>query len=183
MISEQQLIKDCQNGKKSSQYELVKRYSKMLMVVCKRYVRDESTAKDVLQETLIRIFRSIEKYQATGSFEGWMRKIAVRCSLQWLEKNKSRREVQVVDMNIEEPTNPQEYDNLSIEEIVRLIEELPEGYRMVFNLNIIEGYDHKEIAELLNISESSSRSQLVRARRLLQKKINSFNSTKRSRII
>ena len=183
MISEQQLIKDCQEGKKPSQYELVKRYSKMLMVVCKRYVRDESTAKDVLQETLIRIFRNIEKYKATGSFEGWMRKIAVRCSLQWLEKNKSRKEVEVIDMNIEEPSNPEEFDSLSVEQIKKVIEELPEGYRMVFNLNIIEGYDHKEIAELLNITESSSRSQLVRARRLLQKKLKSINNTKRFRIV
>jgi len=183
LISEKQLIKDCQNAKKSSQYELVKRYSKMLMVVCMRYVRDESNAKDVLQETLIRIFRSIGKYQATGSFEGWMRKIAVRCSLQWLEKNKSRKEVHIVDLNIEEPSTSEKLNELSLEEITKLIEELPEGYRMVFNLNIIEGYDHKEISELLNITESSSRSQLVRARRLLQKKINSFNSTKRSRIL
>jgi len=183
LISEQQLIKDCQNGKKSSQYELVKRYSKMLMVVCKRYVRDESSAKDVLQETLIRIFRSIEKYQAIGSFEGWMKKIAVRCSLHWLEKNKSRKEVSIVDMNLDETSNTEKLDTLSIEEITKLIEELPDGYRMVFNLNIIEGYDHKEIAGLLNITESASRSQLARARRLLQKKINSFNSTKRSRIL
>ena len=182
MISEKQLIKDCQIGKKSSQYELVKRYSKMLLVVCRRYVRDESTAKDVLQETLIRIFRNIEKYKFTGSFEGWMKKIAVRCSLQWIEKNKSRKEVQVVDLNIEETSNPEEFDSLSIGQITKLIEELPEGYRMVFNLNIIEGYDHKEISELLNITESSSRSQLVRARRLLQKKIKSIN-TKRSRIL
>jgi len=114
LISEKQLIKDCQNGKKSSQYELVKRYSKMLMVVCKRYVVDESIAKDVLQETLIRIFKSIGKYQATGSFEAWMRKIAVRSSLQWLEKNKSRREMLVVDLNVDKTTNTEELDSMTI---------------------------------------------------------------------
>ena len=155
----------------------------MLMVVCLRYVKDESNAKDVLQETLIRIFRSIGKYEATGSFEGWMRKIAVRCSLQWLEENKARREISVVDINLDENIESEELDTLTLEQITKLIEELPEGYQTVFNLNVVEGYDHKEIAELLNITESSSRSQLVRARRLLQKKIKSFNSTKRSRIL
>lgn len=155
----------------------------MLMVVCLRYVKEESNAKDVLQETLIRIFRNIEKYKATGSFEGWMKKIAVRCSLNWLEKNKARREVFAVDMNIDEPSQPEPLDNLTVEQITKLIDELPAGYQTVFNLNVVEGYDHKEIAELLNITESASRSQLVRARRLLQKKIKSLNSTKRSRII
>ena len=183
MISEKQLIKDCQDGKKASQYELVKRYSKMLMVVCIRYVKDESSAKDVLQETLIRIFRSIGKYQATGSFEGWMKKIAVRCSLQWLEKNKARREVYALDMNMDEPFESETLYTLTVEQISKLIAELPAGYQTVFNLNVVEGYDHQEIAELLNITESASRSQLVRARRLLQKKINSLISTKRSRII
>jgi len=111
-----------------------------------------------------------------------MKKIAVRCSLQWIDKNKSRKEVQVMDINFEETSSPKEFDSLSIEQITKLIEELPEGYRMVFNLNIIEGYDHKEISELLNITESASRSQLVRARRLLQKRIKSIN-IKRSRIL
>jgi len=183
LISEKQLIKDCQNGIKSSQYELVKRYSKMLMVICLRYVKEESNAKDVLQETLIRVFRSIGKYQATGSFEGWMKKIAVRCSLQWLEKNKARKEVYVMDINMDTHSESETLDTLTVEQISKLIEELPDGYQTVFNLNVVEGYDHKEIAELLNITESASRSQLVRARRLLQKKIKSLNSTKRSRII
>jgi len=136
LISEKQLIQDCQNGKKSSQYELVKRYSKMLMLVCKRYVVEESTAKDVLQETLIRIFKSIGKYQATGSFEAWMRKIAVRCSLQWLEKNKSRREVLVVDMNFDETTNMEELDSMTIGQIKKLIAELPDGYQTVLFIEI-----------------------------------------------
>lgn len=92
MISEKQLIKDCQHGKKSSQYELVRRYSGMLMTVSRRYVSDQASAKDVLQESFIRIFTYIDKFKHTGSFEGWMRRITVRCALQWIGKSHFKKE-------------------------------------------------------------------------------------------
>lgn len=178
MLSEKQLIKDCQLGKKASQYELVKRYSAMLIAVCKRYVRDESMAKDVLQETLIRIFSNIHKYRNTGSFEGWMKKIAVRCSLTWLDKTHFKRETGLTEFHLNESIQPDVYNYLGVEKIQQLIQELPPGFRAVFNLNVIEGYSHKEIGELLNITESASRSQLTRAKRQLQKKLNSINHHK-----
>lgn len=171
MVSEKQLIHDCQKGLKQSQFLLVKRYSAMLMTVCRRYARDEAMAKDVLQEALIRIFKNIGRYQPTGSFEAWMRRIAVRCALQWLEKSHFRREQTTENFDDDRPIDPAVYQQLATENIIKLVQELPDGFRTVFNLNIIEGYSHKEIAELLNITESSSRSQLLRARRLLQKKL------------
>lgn len=181
LLTEKQLIKNCQRGVKSSQYELVKRYSQMLMTVCRRYAPDESISKDLLQETLIRIFRNIDKYQATGSFEGWMRKIAVNCSLQWLRKSYLEKETPLLDFDQGQTVDPEIWSKLGTEEIIRLIQELPAGFRTVFNLNIIEGYNHREISELLGITESASRSQLTRARRLLQKKLNSIKHVNKYR--
>lgn len=172
MLTEKQLIKDCQRGVKTSQYELVKRYSGVLMAICRRYAKDEPSAKDVLQEAWIRIFTNINKYQSIGSFEGWMKKIAVRCALTWLDKTHFQRETGLMDFHLNESIQPDVYDYLGVEEIQKVVEELPIGFRTVFQLNVIEGYSHKEIGEILQISESASRSQLTRAKRQLQKKLN-----------
>lgn len=172
-MTEAQLISNCQNGVKSSQYELVKRYSGMLLSVCRRYAKDEAMAKDVLQETLIRIFKNIDRYEARGSFEGWMRTIAVNRSLQWIEKSCFRHEMQPSAMPDDNLIEPAVYQNMDAEDILNLIKQLPEGYRAVFNLNVIEGYSHREIGELLQISEATSRSQLTRARKMLQNQLES----------
>ena len=173
LLDEKQIIKGCQKGHKASQYELVKRYSQMLMTVCRRYTPDESLAKDILQESLIRIFKNIDSYQHRGSFEAWMRKITVNCALHWLRKTYLERETQVAEFQTQEAIQPEIWDKLDTEDIIALIQQLPDGFRTVFNLYFIEGYSHKEIAELLQITESTSRSQLTRARSILQKKINS----------
>ena len=141
----------------------------MLLSVCRRYARDEAMAKDVLQETLIRIFQNIGRYEHTGSFEAWMRRIAVRRSLQWLEKSCFQHELQPVEAPGNQYADPEIYAQMGAEEIMGLLRELPKGFRTVFNLNVVEGYTHKEIAALLGITEATSRSQLLRARKLLQK--------------
>lgn len=170
-MTEKQLIKDCQKGVKSSQYELVKRYSAMLMSVSRRYVRDEAAAKDVLQESLIKIFGNIDKYKPIGSFEGWMRTITTRCALSWLRKN-SKLMNSIEEEHIkEEGQVPDIYMKLDADDILEIIEELPEGYRTVFNLYVIEGYSHREVSEMLNISEGASRSQLTRAKKALKEKL------------
>ena len=178
MLSEKQLIADCQRGIKSSQYELVRRYSAMLMTVCRRYASDEAMAKDILQESLIRIFAQIDKYREMGSFEAWMRKIAVRSALNWLDRRYVKREAFRVELDAQEAVEPLIIDHLETEEILKLVQQLPLGFRTVFNLYVMEGYSHKEIAELLDISESASRSQLSRARKLLQKKMSTSHQTK-----
>ena len=170
-MTEAQLISNCQNGVKSSQYELVKRYSGMLLSVCRRYARDEAMAKDVLQETLIRVFKNIDQYEARGSFEGWMRTIAINRSLQWIEKSCFRHELSPLTMPDDKMIEPAVYQNMSADDILILIKELPEGYRAVFNLNVIEGYNHREIGEILDITEATSRSQLTRARKLLKNQL------------
>ena len=180
MLNEKQLITSCQKGIKSAQYELVKRYSGMLMSICRRYVKDQPTAKDILQESLIRIFKNIDGYKSIGSFEGWMRKITVRCALGHLDKKHVRRESSVADINSDEITMPLALDNLGVEDIIKLVQELPPGFRSVFNLKIIEGYNHREISEMLGITESASRSQLTRARQLLQRKYTEINAKYKS---
>jgi RNA polymerase sigma-70 factor (ECF subfamily) len=175
-LTEEQLIKSCQEGDKRGQFMLVERYSGKLMTICRRYAAEDAIAKDMLQESLIRIFKAISNYHPIGSFEGWMKTITVCCALQSLHKTNRKKEEPLTEWCEEEPSEPEVYSHLNEEEIIKLVRELPEGYRVVFNLYVIEGYSHQEIAYLLTISESTSRSQLGRARKLLQKKINTTNT-------
>ena len=149
--------------------ELVIRYTTYLKTICRLYVGEED-AKDILQESFMIILTKIETYQATGSFKSWMRKITIRCALAWLKKRKlvlsKEREVCV-----ETEARPLIYDHLNEEELICLIQALPEIQKVVFSLHAIEGYSHKEIADMLEITEVTSRSHLLRARKKLQKKV------------
>jgi RNA polymerase sigma-70 factor (ECF subfamily) len=170
-VTEARLIQGCKNGNKDCQYQLVKQYAGMLLSVCRRYARDEAMAKDILQESFLRIFSKIDKYEPTGSFEAWMRRIAVRRSLQWLEKSWFRQEEQPLSMPDNDTIEPAAYSQLGTEDIMQLVIGLPPGYRAVFNLYVVENYSHQEIADMLGITEATSRSQLTRARQLLQQKL------------
>ncbi len=174
MITEKKLIKQCRRGHKKSQFELVKRYSAMLMTVCRRYARDEAMAQDILQESWIRIFTHIENYQFTGSFEAWMRKIAVRSAIQWIEKSCFKREALLIELPEKDIYRPEVLDQLDMEDLIKVIQTLPDGFRAVFNLYEVEGYSHKEVGELLDISDKTSRSQLTRAKQILRKKLSAL---------
>ncbi|GGH82970.1 DNA-directed RNA polymerase sigma-70 factor [Filimonas zeae] len=141
------------------------------MSVCLRYAADASEAEDILQEGFIRIFSYIHQFKFEGSFEGWLRRIVVNSALKQLQKKKiSFKEIS--DHQESSPRmDPYVYSNLGEEELLKLINALPEGYRVVFNLSVIEGYSHEEIAQLLNVQPSTSRSQLVKARKMLQNQI------------
>jgi len=138
------------------------------MKVSRRYVSDQASAKDVVQESFILIFRYIDKFKNTGSFEGWIRKITVRCALQWIGKSHFKKETSLTNLEVNDSVDPAIFNKLGIEEIKIMVAELPIGYRTVFNLYSIEGYNHKEIAEKLQISEGTSKSQFANARKLLQ---------------
>lgn len=153
----------------------------MLMTVSRRYVRDEATAKDILQESLLKIFKHIDSYKNTGSFEAWMRTITVRCALAYLDRKDVRRETSITNMSIDISSEAPVLGNLHSEEIIALIQKLPDGFRSVFNLNVLEGYSHKEISVMLNITESASRSQLTRARKVLQKLYQEQNRISKNR--
>ncbi len=169
-MTEAEIIKGCQKGKALYQKELVVRYSPMLMSVSRRYSKDNEMAKDNLQESFIKIFRHIGKYKPIGSFSAWMRRIVINTSLQSMDKSCFKRELSGLDELLEQPSSPPEaYAHLGAEELMDLIQQMPQGFRQVFNLSILEGYSHREISEILGITESTSRSQLVRARNYLKK--------------
>ena len=177
MNEEKILIAQCQAGDKISQFALVKKFSGMLLTVCRRYARDDAMAQDLVQDTFIMIFSNIKKYKATGSFEAWMRRIAINCSLQMIGRSYFKNEKNVetfTQSHLEANSDPQIFSQLATEEILKLIQSLPDGYRTVLNLYIIEGFSHQEIAEALDISINTSRSQLLRARKSLIKMMTDF---------
>jgi len=138
--------------------------------VCLRYADNREMAEDFLQDGFIKVFSSIRSYSYEGSFEGWMRRIFVNTALEALRKNDLLRNG--VELNALEPQQEADYsavEKISADELMELIAQLPPGFRTVFNMFAIEGYSHREIAETLNINESTSRSQYTRAKRLLQK--------------
>lgn len=145
------------------------------MTVALRYTNNYHLAQDVLQESFVKILKNIDKYQATGSFSAWMKKIVINTALKKKTLKREKFEKVGLEFTSEQEIQPDAYDRLNTEEIIELINTLPDGYREVFNLSAIEGYPHKEIAELLNITESTSRTQLLKARKLLQTKLIKLN--------
>lgn len=143
-----------------------------MLAVCLRYVNDMETARDLLQDGFVRVFMNIHSYTGTGSFEGWLRKIFVNGALEYLRKSDVLRESTDLDSSADlVQLDSSAIEHLSAAELMKLIQELPVGFRTVFNMFAIEGYSHKEISEALGITESTSRSQFTRARQLLQKRI------------
>lgn len=174
-MDESQLIRGCRKGDRLAQKELYETYSRKMMGVCLRYVNDRETARDLLQDGFVKVFTSMDSYSGAGSFEGWMRKIFVNCALEYLRKSDVLRESTDLD-NMAELIQPDSsvISSMSAAELMTLVHELPTGFRTVFNLFAIEGYSHKEISEMLNITESTSRSQFTRAKQMLQKRINAL---------
>ena len=172
-MDETQLINGCRKGDRLAQKELYERYSRKMMGVCLRYVNDRETARDLLQGGFVKVFTSMDSYSGIGSFEGWMRKIFVNCALEYLRKSDVLRESTDLD-NTAELIQPDAsaISNMSAAELMQLVQELPAGFRTV--LFAIEGYSHKEISDMLNITESTSRSQFTRAKQMLQKRINAL---------
>ncbi|MDL2221885.1 sigma-70 family RNA polymerase sigma factor [Parabacteroides sp. OttesenSCG-928-N08] len=172
-MSEQQLIAGCKKGDRKAQKMLYEMFSRKMLGVCLRYVSDRETARDLLQDGFVRVFTSIESYAGSGSFEGWIRKIFVNCALEYLRKTDVMRETVDLDHTTElSHPNESAISDMSADELMKLVQELPSGFRMVFNLFAIEGYSHREISELLHITESTSRSQYTRAKQILQRRIN-----------
>lgn len=163
-----EILEKCLKGDRRAQTSLVSHYARKLLPVCKRYSRDFHAAEDALQETFINTFRYLDKFKGKGSFDAWIRRIAVNCSLSLQKKmHFSYKEVDNTTDYLLPSVDPEVYSHLNHEQLRELIRELPEHYYLVFNLYIIEGYDHKEIGEMLNIGESTSRSNLSRARKKL----------------
>lgn len=165
------MIKGCVRQDTTCQRLLFEQMAGKMFTICLRYANDTMEAEDMLQEGFIRVFNHIHQFKFEGSFEGWVRKIIVNSALKFLQKKKIIFNELKEEIYNNQVTYSFAYSNLGEEELLKLISQLPTGYRIVFNLNVIEGYSHEEIAEILNIQPSTSRSQLVKARKMLQKQI------------
>lgn len=171
------LIEGCKKNHPKSQRDLYEKFSAKMYTLCLRYVKDETEAEDVLVGGFMKIFNNIQQYHGEGSFEGWVRRIMVNESLQYIRKNKSMY-LQVDIENAQYSSNTEAIESqLAAEDLLKIVSDLPMGYRTVFNLSAIEGYSHQEIADLLAISVNTSKSQLSRARALLQKTLSSASGS------
>ncbi len=168
-LTEKELIEGCRKENKACQYALFQRYAGKMLTVCRRYARHQMEAEDWLQDAFVKIFDNIGKFKGHGSLEGWIRRIVINTALKQLGKASFKKEELGIEQLDAPFLEPSALEHLHEEELLNLISNLPEGYRIVFNLHAIEGFSHREIAELLGIEESTSRSQLAKARKLLQK--------------
>lgn len=173
-IADNLLVEGCLKGDPRYQQALYEQYRVELFVVCLRYARDRSEAEDLLQEGFIQVFRDLYQYDVSrGALQSWVRKVMINTVLQHVRKKKIRITANDLDTYQNQLyADEQVLSKLSAREIVEHIQRLPEGYRIVFNLFMIEGYTHQEIAERLNISVNTSKTQLFKARSVLQRKLN-----------
>jgi RNA polymerase sigma factor (sigma-70 family) len=165
------LMEGCKAGDRKMQELLYKQTASKMLAVCMRYAKDRMEAEDVLQMGYIKIFQKIKDYRGEGSFEGWIRRIMVNTAIESYRKNLRSLNVVPIEDAYEQPSQGFDFSSLGMQDLLKVIQKLADGYRMVFNMYIIEGYSHKEIAETLGISEGASKSQLSRARAILQQEI------------
>jgi RNA polymerase sigma-70 factor (ECF subfamily) len=182
MMGDQQLIKLCAKHDRKAQQELYDKYSGLLLGVCLRYAADRAEAEDILQDSFLKIFFNIKDYTGSGSFTGWLRKVTVNTAITNYHKNlKYRYHVDIEEfVSMETGTTSFEEDFFNSEELIRVLNELPTGFRMVFNLYAVEGYKHKEIGEMLGIDTNTSKSQYSRAKAALRSKLEALGKLRTS---
>ncbi|MFD2200817.1 RNA polymerase sigma factor [Shivajiella indica] len=171
-LTDAEFIQGCQDHDPLVQKAVYEFYSQKMYALCLRYVKESAAAEDVMIVGFMKVFDRIHQFKGTGSFGGWIRRIMVNECLMYLEKEKNLYKEIGLDGVLPAPVSSQPSDELAVEDLMKLIDNLPTGYRTVFNLYAIEGYSHQEIAKKLQISENTSKSQLSRARTQLQKMIN-----------
>lgn len=162
------LIEACKKGDPKAFNAIYSNYGSMLYGIAMRYAKDTSEAEDIVQESFIKIFKKIISFENKGSFEGWLKRILVNTAINKCVKNQSLKESFVMD-EIEIPKEADVYDHLGTQELLNVIAMLPDGYKAVFNMYVIDGYNHREIGEILGISEGTSKSQLSKAKTMLRK--------------
>lgn len=168
-MTEQDLVRGCIQGKRKFQEELFQRYAGKMLAVCMRYARHRMEAEDMLQDAFVKVFEHLGQFQFKGALEGWIRRIVVNIAIKAYDRKSFTHEQIGIDPTWDSASDlPLSDMQLQEEDLLNLINRLPDGYRIVFNLYAIEGYSHQEIGEMLGIQESTSRSQLVKARKQLQ---------------
>ncbi len=178
-VSDDDLIRQCTKGDRIAQKQLYDRFASRMLGVCLRYAQDYQAAEDILQEGFIKAFRHIERFRFEGSFEGWLRKIMVNTAIEVHRRKNLLYPIVDVDNNDVELFDENALEKLAADDLLQMIASLSPGYRTVFSLYAIEGFSHKEIAEQLNISEGTSKSQLARARYILIEMVEQRTGIKR----
>lgn len=186
---DQKIVEGVSKGKRHAQNLLYKQYAPLMLGICLRYAKNKAEAEDIMQEGFIKIFTKIDAFRGEGSFEGWMKRIMVNTAITYYKKHLKHQyhaDIDELDETIpHEDGVMEEPEEISFpkHQLMEMIQELPEGYRMVFNLYVFEHYAHKDIAESLDISVNTSKSQLSKARRLLASKIAQVTGNKKIVII
>lgn len=180
-MSLKQLIENCKINNTKAQGELYKLFSGKLFAICLKYSRNYAEAEDNLQDAFLTIFNKIGQYKNKGSFEGWIKRIAVNTVLQCYRKEKvfdiiNENTIEDVELEVDE-------DTVSIDYLLKIIQELPDRYRLVFNLYVLDGYSHKDIADMLKINIGTSKSNLSRARLILKQTIEDHKTMQRSQTL
>ena len=178
MLSDDQIVEGCRKGKRHAFSALYEKYAAVLLAVCFRYTKSRMEAEDVLQEGFVKVFQKIGSFENRGSFEGWLKRLMVNTAINHYKANQ-RHKTQDIDLNSKELVEKHGSDDEDIEiegvipkaELMKMLQNLPDGYRIVFNMYVIEGLKHDEIAKELDISINTSKSQLFKARRWLRQKI------------
>ena len=178
-ISESDLIDGCIQGDRRMQEELYRRFSPRMYAVCLRYAGNAEEAEDILQEGFVKIFKKLDSFRREGSFEGWVRRIFVNTAIEHFRRKRYLMPVTEKEENTLEGKYTGVLDELAEKDILALVQELSPGYRTVFNMYVVEGYTHKEIADMLGISEGTSKSQLSRAKVILQEMVKKYIDTHR----
>ncbi|MEZ4805005.1 MAG: RNA polymerase sigma factor [Bacteroidia bacterium] len=163
-----ELLAQCIENQPKAQKQLFDILAPKMFSVCLRYAKDEDEAKDILQESFIKVFNNLTKFEHKGSFEGWVKRIFINTSIEFYRKNKRQNMVDNIDSVAEQSIDSQTLSLLKAADLMKLVNCLPTGYRTVFNLYVVEGYTHQEISKMLDISDNTSKSQLHKARLHLQ---------------
>ncbi|MDN3668084.1 RNA polymerase sigma factor [Echinicola jeungdonensis] len=168
-ITDKELVKGCIKGNRKLQEQLYRTYASKMYSICLSYANRREEGMDILQEGFVKVFRQIKTFKFQGSLEGWIRRIIVRTAIDHFRKYKEERDLSASEfLEVEDGRSLSALENMALEDLMGYLQKLPEGARVVFNLYAIEGYNHREIAELINISEGTSKSQYSRAKGLLQ---------------
>ena len=174
LYSDNDLLEGCLQGDRRMQRELYNRFAPKMYGVCLRYATNAEEAEDVLQEGFIKVFKKISSFRSEGSFEGWIRRVFVNTAIEHYRKRLYLQPITEREEDTVEGNYLSVLDNLAERDIIKLVQQLSPGYRTVFNMYVVEGYSHKQIAEELGISEGTSKSQLSRAKQILQELVKKF---------
>jgi RNA polymerase sigma factor (sigma-70 family) len=182
MMTEQQIIEGCARRERKAQKVLYEKYSRLLMGVCMRYASNKAEAEDILQDSFLKIFFKVKDFSGTGSFVGWLRKVVVNTAITHYHANlKYRYHLDIEEyLPVESGVVGFEEDFFTSDELFKVLNELPRGYRLIFNLYAVEGYKHKEIAEMMEIDTNTSKSQYSRARAVIRDKLERLGKLKNS---